>query len=93
MLPSQGMQGGLPTAGGLKPLGSTQSSMPLTPQKKEIAPPKCFGTDYFGKWNTTGMTFDSMKVDRPDYQSKCCNCPVFERCYQINHIRIMRIKR
>ena len=86
---------GMPAVGGIKPLGASQGSpMPMAnPTKKEIVPPKCFGTDYFGKWNTTGMTFESMKIDRPYYQSKCCNCDVFERCYQINHIRIMRIKR
>lgn len=55
--------------------------------------PKCFGTDYFGKWNASGMTWDSMKIDKPDYQQKCCDCPVFERCYMVNYIKIMRIKR
>ncbi len=58
-----------------------------------VTPPKCFGTDYFGKWNSTGMTFESMKVDRPDYQEKCANCYIFERCYMASHIRILRIKR
>ncbi|HNV68783.1 MAG TPA: hypothetical protein PKO06_03735 [Candidatus Ozemobacteraceae bacterium] len=55
--------------------------------------PKCFGTDYFGKWNTTGMTFDSMKVDKPDQQQKCAECPYFERCCAVNNIKILRIKR
>lgn len=58
-----------------------------------IDQPKCFGTDYFGKWNTTGMTYEAMKVDRPDYQRKCANCELLERCYLVNHIRILRIKR
>ena len=61
--------------------------------KTEITPPKCFGTDYYGKWNQTGMTFESMKIDRPDYQQKCANCPLFEKCYMLNHIRLLRIKR
>lgn len=60
---------------------------------KETTPPKCFGTDYFGKWNATGMTFEAMKIDRPDYQMKCANCPLFEKCYLANHIRLLRIKR
>ncbi len=55
--------------------------------------PKCFGTDYFGKWNTTGMTFEAMKIDKPEYQTKCCQCFYYERCYMANYIRIMRIKR
>lgn len=67
---------------------STQS---LPPSAAKL--PKCFGTDYFGKWASTGMTFDAMKIDRPDYQAKCAECPIFERCYLVNHIRILRIKR
>ena len=59
----------------------------------EGSPPKCFGTDYFGKWNMTGMTFESMKIDKPEYQMKCANCPLFERCYLCNHIRMLKIKR
>ena len=69
--------------------GSAVANIP----RKETEPPKCFGTDYFGKWNTTGMTFESMKVDKPDYQHKCANCYLYERCYMANHIRILRIKR
>ncbi len=61
--------------------------------RQDQALPKCFGTDYFGKWNTTGMTFESMKIDRPDYQSKCATCPLYERCYMANHIRLLRIKK
>lgn len=57
------------------------------------AMPKCFGTDYFGKWNMTGMTFESMKIDRPDYQQKCAECYLFERCYMTNHVRILRINK
>ena len=55
--------------------------------------PKCFGTDYFGKWNMTGMTFDSMKIDNTEYQRRCAYCYYFERCYLCNHIRLLRIKR
>ncbi len=73
-----------------KPVSNTPSPAPV---RQEQALPKCFGTDYFGKWSTTGMTFEAMKVDRPDYQSKCANCPLMERCYLVNHIRILRIKR
>ncbi|MDN5278689.1 MAG: hypothetical protein PWR01_2654 [Clostridiales bacterium] len=75
-------------------LGSAQSK-PTSPtmNRNEITPPKCFGTDYYGKWNQTGMTFESMKIDRPDYQMKCANCPLFEKCYMLNHIRLLRIKR
>lgn len=74
-----------------KPAGSPKPGIPG--MTKEITPPKCFGTDYFGKWNTTGMTFEIMKVDHPDNQIKCANCPLFEKCYQVNHIRLLRIKR
>ncbi|MGM0598634.1 MAG: hypothetical protein ACQETH_02340 [Candidatus Rifleibacteriota bacterium] len=82
----------------LKPPPGTLGSS-KTPQKtsaatqQEVTPPKCFGTDYFGKWNQTGMTFESMKIDRPEYQLKCANCPFFERCYMCNHIRLIKIKR
>jgi hypothetical protein len=55
--------------------------------------PKCFGTDYYGKWATTGMTFESMKIDRPEQQQKCFDCPVHEKCYMVNNIRLLRIKR
>lgn len=55
--------------------------------------PKCFGTDYFGKWNTTGMTFESMKIDKPEQQSKCAECHYFERCGYVNELRLLRIKR
>lgn len=61
--------------------------------RQEQAVPKCFGTDYFGKWAMSGMTFEAMKIDRPDYQTKCATCPLFERCYLTNHIRILRIHR
>lgn len=60
--------------------------------KQEPDLPKCFGTDYFGKWNMTGMTFDSMKIDKPEYQTKCAHCYYFDRCYLCNHIRLLRIK-
>ncbi|MFZ2961124.1 MAG: hypothetical protein WA705_29955 [Candidatus Ozemobacteraceae bacterium] len=59
----------------------------------QVAVPKCFGTDYFAKWNTTGMTFEAMKIDKPDYQQKCGECPLFERCYYCNHMRVLRIRR
>ena len=59
---------------------------------KQVELPKCFGTDYFGKWNMTGMTFESMKIDKPEYQRKCAACSFFERCYLCNHIRLLRIK-
>ena len=55
--------------------------------------PKCFGTDYFGKWNMSGMTFEAMKIDKPDYQAKCAECPFFERCMGVNQVRIQRIKK
>ncbi len=84
----------IPPNTGLTPLG-TKPAVPQNPGmgRQEITPPKCFGTDYFGKWNTQGMTFESMKVDHPDYQQKCANCPLFERCYMVNHIRLLRIKK
>jgi hypothetical protein len=77
---------------GSAPKPSSPAS-PAAPTRQEQALPKCFGTDYFGKWNTSGMTFESMKIDRPDYQSKCAACPLLERCYLVNHIRLLRIKR
>ncbi|MBF0407977.1 MAG: hypothetical protein HQM10_11520 [Candidatus Riflebacteria bacterium] len=58
-----------------------------------ITVPKCFGTDYFAKWNTTGMTYESMKIDKPEQQQKCAMCPLFERCGIVNEIKIARIKR
>ncbi len=73
--------------------GNPAQNQPVNAKKSDITPPKCFGTDYFGKWNQTGMTFESMKIDRPEYQIKCANCPLFEKCYMANHIRLMRIKR
>jgi len=83
------------------PPGSMATGVPKTPNtpsapvssRQEQAVPKCFGTDYFGKWNPSGMTFESMKIDRPDYQTKCATCPLFERCYLCNHVRLLRIKR
>jgi hypothetical protein len=60
---------------------------------QESALPKCFGTDYFAKWNTSGMTYESMKIDKPDQQAKCAACQLFERCYMVNYIKIQRIKR
>ena len=66
-------------------------SSPIKKQEAEL--PKCFGTDYFGKWNMTGMTFESMKIDNTDYQRRCAFCSFFERCYFCNHIRLLRIKR
>ena len=67
--------------------------LPPAPATASSKLPKCFGTDYFGKWNMTGMTFEAMKIDKPEYQTRCAECQLFERCYQVNHIRIMRIKR
>lgn len=67
--------------------------MTIPPHTQSGPLPKCFGTDYFGKWNTTGMTFESMKIDKPDWQQKCADCFYFERCYMANTIRLARIKR
>ncbi len=84
----------LPPNPGLSPLGVKPAS-PASPAsgRQEVTPPKCFGTDYFGKWNTQGMTLESMKIDHADYQQKCANCSLFERCYMTNHIRLLRIKK
>lgn len=81
--------------GGLSPATPKPTAVPSTPaaNRQDQPLPKCFGTDYFGKWNTSGMTFESMKIDHPDYQAKCASCPLFERCYLVNHIRLLRIKR
>lgn len=76
--------------GAPKPAGAASAPAPV---RQDQAIPKCFGTDYFGKWNTSGMTFESMKIDRADYQAKCATCPLFERCYAVNDIRLQRIKR
>ena len=77
----------------LSPNHANQQAQTNANIAKDITPPKCFGTDYFGKWNMTGMTFDSMRIDHPEYQVKCGNCPFFEKCYLCNHIRLLRIKR
>lgn len=84
----------LPTTPGINQ-GPTKPSTTPSPiaGRQEVTPPKCFGTDYFGKWNMTGMTFEAMKIDRPDYQTKCANCSFYERCYLANHIRLLRIKK
>lgn len=66
-------------------------SGPNTPSASGM--PKCFGTDYFAKWNSSGMTWDSMKIDKPEQQSKCCECIYFERCYMVNNLKLLRIKR
>lgn len=81
-------QPGMGGMGAARPAATATSA--VTPGKTEL--PKCFGTDYFGKWNMMGMTFDSMKIDKPEYQSKCAFCSFFERCYLCNHIRLLRIK-
>ena len=73
------------------PATPTSSSTANKQQPPDL--PKCFGTDYFGKWNMTGMTFDSMKIDNTEYQRRCAFCSFFERCYFCNHIRLLRIKR
>ncbi len=79
--------------------GMNHTSAPASPaapaasMKKPPELPKCFGTDYFGKWNMTGMTFESMKIDNTEYQRRCAFCSFFERCYFCNHIRLLRIKR
>lgn len=79
---------------GQGPIKPTSTPTPIsTGNRQEITPPKCFGTDYYGKWNSSGMTYESMKIDRPDYQIKCANCNLFERCYMLNEIRLMRIKK
>lgn len=74
-----------------KPATPTAATTPMG-QRQQPELPKCFGTDYFGKWNMTGMTFESMKIDKPEYQHKCAFCAFFERCYFCNHIRLLRIK-
>ena len=81
---------------GMKPAAPTAqpaSSAVASATKKPVELPKCFGTDYFGKWNMTGMTFDSMKIDNTEFQRKCAFCSFFDRCYLCNHIRLLRIKR
>ncbi len=80
---------------GMKPAVPTTPASPAASAavKKPAELPKCFGTDYFGKWNMTGMTFDSMKIDNTEFQRKCAFCTFFERCYFCNHIRLLRIKR
>ena len=65
----------------------------MTTPTASMAMPKCFGTDYFGKWNATGMTYEAMKIDKPEWQQKCCECPLFERCATLNKIKIARIHR
>lgn len=75
---------------GLRP--ATPAAAPISTTNKQAELPKCFGTDYFGKWNMTGMTFESMKIDRPEYQQRCAYCQFFDRCYFCNHIRLLRIK-
>lgn len=82
---------GSPMTGAPKP--ASPASPSPAPARQDQALPKCFGTDYFGKWNTSGMTFEAMKIDRADYQAKCAACPFFERCYAVNDIRLQRIKR
>ena len=67
-------------------------SLPTTPMGGSKLP-KCFGTDYFGKWNTTGMTFESMKIDKPEYQTKCADCYIFDRCCAVVNTKIQRVKR
>ncbi len=80
---------------GMKPAAANNVTSTPAPvaKKKEAELPKCFGTDYFGKWNMTGMTFDSMKIDNTEYQRRCAYCDFFDRCYLCNHIRLLRIKR
>ena len=81
---------------GMKPATPTAPVSPVASSaavKKPVELPKCFGTDYFGKWNMTGMTFESMKIDNTEYQRRCAYCYYFERCYLCNHIRLLRIKR
>lgn len=82
-------------AGMNHPAAANQASASPAPASMKKPPelPKCFGTDYFGKWNMTGMTFDSMKIDNTEYQRRCAFCSFFERCYFCNHIRLLRIKR
>ncbi|HNX74113.1 MAG TPA: hypothetical protein PLM07_00605 [Candidatus Rifleibacterium sp.] len=84
----------LPANPALNPLGAKPAATTNPGAgRQEVTPPKCFGTDYFGKWNTSGMTLEGMKIDHPDYQQKCANCSLFERCYMTNHIRLLRIKK
>lgn len=77
------------------PAQSSTQNQTIQPKLGQQPPelPKCFGTDYFGKWNMTGMTFESMKIDNTEYQRRCAFCSFFERCYDCNHIRLLRIKR
>lgn len=75
------------------PAAPTAPAASAASMKKPPELPKCFGTDYFGKWNMTGMTFESMKIDNTEYQRRCAFCSFFERCYFCNHIRLLRIKR
>lgn len=82
-----------PSPLGQVPAKPSSAPAPMPGNRQEVTPPKCFGTDYYGKWNSTGMTFDSMKIDRPDYQTKCANCNLFERCFMLNQIKLMRIKK
>ncbi len=101
---SPGSRPGIPGSPGAPGIGTPGSpaipgSSPSGKPKKtksvigdEIEPPKCFGTDYFGKWNPIGMTFEAMRIDRPEQQTQCANCSLFEKCYQLNHIRLLRIK-
>ena len=82
-----------PTIGsGLRQANAATPNAPASVAKQQELP-KCFGTDYFGKWNMTGMTFESMKIDNTEFQRKCAFCPFFDRCYLCNHIRLLRIKR
>lgn len=75
------------------PLSATGAAPVTKLSKAPQELPKCFGTDYFGKWTMSGMTFESMRIDRPEWQSKCAYCSFFERCYHLNHIRLLRIKK
>ena len=83
-----GMRPGTPATSNTQAPAAIQTNKNQPPEL-----PKCFGTDYFGKWNMTGMTFESMKIDNTEYQRRCAFCPFFDRCYFCNHIRLLRIKR
>ncbi|NLM16982.1 MAG: hypothetical protein GX221_04625 [Candidatus Riflebacteria bacterium] len=75
---------------------SLSAEAPRIRRMKESEPgelPKCFGTDYFGKWNTIGMTYEGMRIDRPEWQEKCGGCEYFDKCFSCNLIRLMRIKK
>ena len=59
---------------GARPVTPTSTTANSANKQQPPDLPKCFGTDYFGKWNMTGMTFESMKIDNTEFQRKCAFC-------------------